>query len=279
MDFNKQSIHGGKVYRTVSSLAITGVFFTVGLLVFAFSGYLVMSRILTAVLTSVAVLCIGALMSLSWIKRLENGIMKKLSVTFISIILGCAVMWLIAIWAFIIMSYNVENITPIQGAGLILFVKIVVILSLQLIVASFIAAMVTRFKATYVPFQAISFISYLFVDFYITFALLCVRIKLNSALDFNEMFVVSDNIGILGTRLMFTLLILAIVFIGATNGIIRAMYTRQARQMAYILDEQDQELVEKRLNRQLEDLQTALNNGTITQAEYDEKRTDLLRRF
>ena len=269
----RQRVHGGIVYRSLSTAAILGIFLAVGILTFSFAGFLRMSTATVGVVLSIAVVCLGLLMSLVWVRKLENGVLKTTSIVFLSIIGFCALLWLAAIWMFIIMLYNVENVTDSQIAGLSIFAKISVLLSLQLLVASFVANQIVRFKATFLPFQVISDASYLFVDFYVSFALLCIKIRVVTS----DIFSVSEDIGFLGSKLMITLIVMGCVFIGVSNGIIRAITNNRIRRTAdYIAEEETQE-VEDAIQKKMALLESLHDRGVVDDATYEKEKTNMFR--
>ena len=289
LDDTKGFMKGGKIYKTISSISIAGIFVAVGILVFALTGYLKLSPALFGLVFSIAVLCMGLVTTLPWVRRIEKNQVKKLSFLFIGFIGLCALLWLIAIWVVVGLINAGDAITDNAIAGTMLFVQITVVLSMQLLISTFIGNMILRFGKELIPFQVVTGISYLFLDFYITFALLCIRI--NPAI---PELTVAESISLLGSRFMITLLILSLAFMGVSAGVMKSIETRRIRHTTEILIDKNSPLFENVDGEQsstqstseqnkessqdrLEKLKNLYEQNLITEEEYNAKRADILK--
>ena len=77
LDDTKNFMKGGKIYKTISSIAITGIFVAVGILVLALTGNLKLSPALFGLMFSIAVLCMGLITTLPWVRRIEKNQVKN----------------------------------------------------------------------------------------------------------------------------------------------------------------------------------------------------------
>lgn len=289
LDDTKNFMKGGKIYKTISSIAITGIFVAVGILVLALTGNLKLSPALFGLMFSIAVLCMGLITTLPWVRRIERNQVKKLSLVFIGFIGLCALLWLITIWVVVGLINQGSAVSDNAIAGTMLFVQITIVLSMQLLITTFIGSMILRFGKELIPFQVITGISYLFLDFYITFALLCIRI--NPAIPELS---VADSISILGSNAMITLLVLSLAFMGVSAGVMKSIETRRIRHTTEILVEKDSPLFDNVDNGEkdtkpeqsqgkespedrLEKLKKLYEQNLITEEEYNSKRADILK--
>ena len=286
---------GGNAYRAIRAVAIAGLFVAAALLVFTITGFFSMSVAIFGLIASIAVICIFGVMSLPWVKRLENKQAKRASIVFISFIAVCALLWIISIWMIVALINMGEGASEGQVTTLLWFIKLTVIISLQLLISSFIGHTIVRFGKELIPFQVVTFLSYLFVDFYLSFALICVRIKPATAID--KAFSVLDAIKILGTQFMVTMFILALVFMLISNGVMKSVEANRVRHSTEIVaqhsfgeegisivteetkrEEKEQKTKEEdSAEKRLEKLKKLFEQNLITEKEYQEKRNEILK--
>ena len=290
---------GGSVYRLIRSIAIAGLFVAAGLLVFTITGIFSMSAAIFGLISSIAVICIFGVSSLPWVKRLENKQVKKASIVFISFIGICALLWIIAIWMVVALINMGEGASEEQLTTLLWFIKLTILVSLQLLISSFIGHTIVRFGKELIPFQVVTFLSYLFVDFYLSFALICVVIKPATAID--QAFSVLPQIDILGTRFMVTMFILSLVFMAISNGVIKSVEANRIRHSTEIVaqhsfgeegisivteqpakkeeEEKEEKKDEISLEEKLHKLKDLFDKNLITEKEYEEKRAEILKQM
>ncbi|MCR5553260.1 MAG: SHOCT domain-containing protein [bacterium] len=276
---------GGKAYKILSACAITGVFAAFGLLVFAITGFFHLDAILVGLIVSVITASLGIITILPWVRRIEKGELKKMSIVFISLIGVCILLWFVSVWTVVILFK-----TQSESIGALVFVfnliKATIVISAQLIVSSTIANVILKYKTTFIPFQIVTYLSYIFIDVY-----LC--ILLFSLVVTNETVYVSDAIGVLGNRYMITFLILSFVYSAVSSGIMKSIETRKTKRVVNgvsettenaLTENEEQEEAKQEAPKQpksaaerLENLKVMHENGLITDAEYDAKRADILK--
>ena len=274
---------GGKVYRTLAGCAITGVFLAFGLLVFALTGFFHLDAILVGLIVSVITASLGIITILPWVRRIEKGEYKKMAIVFISLIGVCILLWFISVWTVVILFK-----TQSESIGALVFVfnliKATIVISAQLIVSSTIANVILKYKTSFIPFQVITYLSYLFIDVYLCILLFCLVIT-------NETAYISDSIGVLGNRYMITFLILSFVYSAVSSSIMKSIEVRKTKSVVNGVNETTENAITeteqeakpeapkqpKSAAERLENLKVMHENGLITDAEYDAKRADILK--
>ena len=265
-----KKITGGKVYQAITHSAIIGIFIAIALLVFGIMGFLPLGKYVVGAIISVVVLCLSLISTLPWVKRLEEGKMKKLSTMFLVFIGVCAVLWLICVWMTIIISSK-PDATEAEISTLLVLIKIVVIASAQLMISSYVGNLIIRFNKSLIVFQIITVLSCLFIDFYVVYLFACIQVLPEIH--------VADGISLLGNKLMITLLILSVIFVAVANVIIRVADTKRMRVASETIfsNEPQSQPAEETVNDKLQKAKNLFDQGLITEEEYEQKRKELLK--
>ena len=290
----RKYVKGGKTYRTVSTIAILGVFAAIATLVFGVS-YIGLSPAVFGIALSIGILCLSLLTTLPWVRRMEQNQVKKVCIVFLSLIAVCAVLWLIAIWMVIIMVYNAESVGETMVATMLLIVKIAIILSTQLLISSFIGNMILRYGKELVIFQVVTSLAYLFIDFYITFIFLNFQVNPAAAASGGDWIGMGD-LSLLGDKFMITTLVLSVAFATVSSTVIKSV---EAHRMMRSVDaiagsgiELDEDYVptaesmaqagtpvaaeQQSHEQRLEKLKNMYEQNLITEEEYNKKRAEIL---
>ena len=210
---------GGTLYKILTTVSIVGIFIAAGILVLAATQVFKLSAGLFGTVAMIGILCLALVSMLPWVRRFERNENKPVAIAFMSVISACAVLWIVSDWLIVAMVTS-----GVGGVALLWFVKIAIILSLQLMVADVVAVMVLRFGKTYLPFQIITYLSYAFIDFYVTFLLCCIHINGGDIQ-------VGPAFGVFGSKAMIALISLAVVFAAISSSILRFIQTRRLRNM------------------------------------------------
>ena len=272
---------GGRLYKLLATIAMVGIFVAAGIIVLAATQVLKISPGLFGTAVMIGILSLALISILPWIRRIENNEYKTVSIAFVSVIAVCAVLWIISDWLVVAMITN-HN----AGVALLWFVKIAIILSLQLMVADVVAVMYLRFKKSYMPFQIITYLSYGFIDFYLTFLLCCINIA-------DGKIKVSNAFGLLGSHLMIALIALAVVYAAISSSILRFIQERRKRNMVNDYYEgkiknldTDEEVQEKEEPKEepketpeqkLEKLKKLYDQELITKEDYEAKKAEIMK--
>lgn len=296
---------GGKLYRLVNNVSIVGLFLAVTLIILMVMKTIPWSSGMVGLVLAIAIICFCLILALPWVRKLENKEFKVLSYVFLGLVALCCILWVIADIV-VIKEFNaiksISDSDPTdaeQGKfikGLIYslkYLKTTLFITIQFSVASFVATSITKFRKTMIPFQAITYTAYAVCDFWISGIMMSV--KINSNLDFSKNVefgdVFSANSGFLKflvSRVMITILVVAIAYViiaGVVNKKQEARRVSNATEdLAFsgeeknVVHEQDVQAnhVESAEDK-LMSLKKMLDNGLITQEEYDEKKTDILK--
>ena len=93
-----QSEPDSRLYRTISMTAILGSFVIAGLLVLAITQVFKMNSTIFGFLGTLGFFCVGCLLILPWIKKLEKGEFRKTSIVFLCFVVVCVLLWIISLW-------------------------------------------------------------------------------------------------------------------------------------------------------------------------------------
>lgn len=273
-----------RLYKLVSNIAIIGVFVSVAILVLGIFKIFEMNSFIFGIVATIAVLSIACFLLLPWVRRFGKGESKKISLVFMVLIIACAVLWLVCVYMFIGI-YNKSKVDGFDAKSLVTplnFVKATLIISMQFLMASLVAETVIRYRKKMIVFQAITYLSNLFFDFYITFFLGCLSIS-------NEGMALSDKAKILGNKFMVVMFVISIIYMAISSAIMKKQEAKRftlAVQDNYDMDGQRRSKDEKAEEVQpavqspeekLESLKNMLDKNLISQEEYDKKREEILK--
>lgn len=271
------------LYGIIQTISIVGLFLAVGLIALATTDVLHMSTGLIQFVGIIAVICLCGLMSLVWARNLERGKQKIVSIVFLSIIGAVCLLWVIAICVVMGLIRKGDAATDKELVNSLRFIKIVLIISVQFICGTTIGSVITRYGKSMIVFQVIMYISNIVVDLYVSCWLFLFKIN-NGEVSFATE---SGLFTILTSKGMITIAVLAIVYVSLSNSIIkRVELKRQKYQIENYGDKIDKKEAEqqeqsnvqpvKDNKQKLVELKSMLDDGLITQEEYDEKRKKLL---
>lgn len=273
-----------RLYKLVSNIAIIGVFVSVAILVLGIFKIFEMNSFIFGIVATIAVLSIACFLLLPWVRRFGKGENKKISLVFMALIIACAVLWLVCVYMFIGI-YNKSKVDGFDAKSLVTplnFVKATLIISMQFLMASLVAETVIRYRKKMIVFQAITYLSNLFFDFYITFFLGCLSIS-------NEGMALSDKAKVLGNKFMVVMFVISIIYMAISSAIMKKQEVKRftlAVQDNYDMDGQRRSKDEKTEEVQpavqspeekLESLKNMLDKNLISQEEYDKKREEILK--
>ncbi|MCQ2382941.1 MAG: SHOCT domain-containing protein, partial [Clostridia bacterium] len=175
------------------------------------------------------------------------------------------------------------------NAGIIQLVRITLVISFQVIIASFIGKFIIKYHAKYIPFQVIAYMSKLFLDFYLSTMLFGIQIG-------TDEITFSSNISnlLFHNRVILGFLILSVVYLGVAYGVINEARKRRVRNSILAknrklnkdiglmdLDDEDEEDLKNApaandAEAQLEKIKSMFDKGLITKEEYDAKRQTII---
>ncbi len=271
------------LYGIIQTISIVGLFLAVGLIVLAATGTFHMGTGLVQFVGIIAVICLCGLMSLVWARNLERGKAKVVSIVFLSIIAVVCILWIVAVCVVMGLIRKGDTVSEKELANTVRFIKIVLIISVQFICGTTIGAVITRYGKSMLVFQIIMYVSNIVVDLYVTGWLLLFKID-GTDIAFNS---ASGLFAFLTSNAVYPIAILALAYVSLSNSIIKRIeLKRQKYQIENYGDRIDKKEVEaqaqtnaqpvKDNKQKLIELKSMLDEGLITQEEYDEKRKKLL---
>ena len=284
---------GGKLYRTISSIAIAGLFLAVGIIILAVMQMFNMSVTLGCSVAVIAIICSSCLIALPWIRLIERGEFKRTSIVFLCLDIVCGLLWIVC--AILVSSIITKSIngtmTETYTYNTLRLIKVTLVITVQFFVSSFIGTGITKYRSTMVAFQVIAYLSYLLFDFFVSIILFCVEFS-GGEINFNsELFAVINN------RPMWTLFVVSIFYCAISSGIMNRQVLRRAKNMAddAFMDSVKDEVELRKAQREgkdvvdlteaknesaeekLEKLKNMYEKELITKEEYEEKRKNILK--
>ena len=276
----------GKWYKRINTIAIVGIFAAVAIIVLSISGiWFKMSAFMFGVVGTIAILCAGLLLSLPWVNKYEKGTYKKLALVFIIFYGVCALLWLVCLYLGIGLYNGAKagNVSEGYVVATANFVKISLLLSLQLMLSSVVATGIIKYKKSNYFLQGIAYASYAFFDFYFTYLLFC--INFNAIGTSGNVF--SESIKLLGSKYMIVFLVLAVIFIAISNIIMNRDDNRKMQQaIVSVVEQQNENGKTKEAEtkeavetpeEKLAKLKKMYDNELITKEEYESKKADILK--
>lgn len=273
------------LFKLLQNVAIFGIMLIVGIVVLFATRWMPLNNVFVEFAVVVGLLLIGVLLVLPWAKYLEEKQYKIASIVFLAATGVCVVLW--EICAMIIFHfYRAKTI----DLSIVHLVRITLIISFQVLVASFIGKFVIKYRAKYIPFQAIAYLSLAFIDLFASVMLSGIIIKDG---DINY----SQDVLMFAAKL-WPILALSFVYLGIVYGIIVNSRKRRVRNAILAKDrklnqdiglidlgdddEEDEKPAKSKaddVEAQLEKLKSMLDKGLITQEQYDAKRQSILEKM
>ena len=304
----KTPVDGGKLYKIINTCSTIGLFLTVGLVVLMIMGTIKCTSSVVGIVAAIAILCFSCILALPWIRKIENNEFKVLSYVFLAIVAVCCLLWIISDIV-IISQYKAikasalnDNLTEEESTklfnslvGALNYLKAAVFISIQFSVASFVATGITKYRKSMLPFQGITYISYLFCDFWISTFLFTINVKKINASnvgDLDKIFQINENVlTFLTSKAMVTIFVLAIAYVIIANAIIKRQDQRRmknatedlAKGRVPIVGGEDsapaavQAEPVQTPEEKLEKLKSLYEKQLITKEEYEEKRNNILK--
>lgn len=286
----------GPIYKILTNVAIVGLFVAAGILVAGIvsGGF---NRWITLALLIVAILCLGLLLLLPWVRKIENKKTLPLAWTFVGFTCACVLLWVISAILIILIYDKVDHgtITDGFGIGCVIFFQIALIISLQFVLAQVVASTILRYQKKYIPFQVIMYLSYAFADFWLTCLTLCLQYNIAT----HEIDFVQGLWAFLASPPMYTMFSVALVYCLLSTAVINSIEKRRyynARQDVTDAIERHAEMLNEQIEAQangvaqaqapqddtkakLGKLKEMLDEGLINEEEYNKKREEIINKF
>lgn len=266
-----------KLYGILSNVSITGLFISVALIVLITTQVIKLNSVIVTIIALFLASCIACVLGLPWAKRLENKKHKKICIAFLIAVAVCYILWVVCIFLVMNILVKADSQTASTLNGSLTFIKISIIITMQFMVASLIGNVVTKYKKSLLPFQVITYFSNIFVDFYFTFFMLCLKIDETKAIQINS------NAKFLTSKAMIVLIILAVLFTAISNKLMRVIETRKLKNITEdmsqtrVIGNENDEVNEDSMEAKLEKIKNLYEKQLITKEEYEEKRAEIIK--
>lgn len=268
----KSKMNNEKLYRLIQTIAVIGIFVTVALAIMMSFKVINYTSVTLSIVLIVLIVSVSCMMVLPWVKQHSKGEFKILCYVMFALTAFSCVLWVADIIVGVKMADAVKAENTQQLLGQLKFLQISLFLTFQIIVANSIASCAVKYRKTMIAFQAITYISNLYIDFYGSYALWFVKIG-NDGLSF------ASNYGFLTNKISIMFAVMALAFVAISNGIIKRMDKRRQRDaLAPMFDDNKKQnnIDEKSVQQRLKELKEMLDNNLISEEEYAKKRDELI---
>ncbi len=275
-----------KFYQVINNIAIFGSFIAVTLFILGIFKIIHMTSFIFGITATIALISVGCLMILPWLRNYQKGISKKTSMIFMVLVATCTILWLICVYMGISLFNNskTESVSVPELLNTLNFVKITLIVSLQFMLASLIANTIIKYRKNLIGLQIITYISNLFFDLYVTCFLLCIKISTEKGLE------ISNSISFLTNKLVVVLFLISIIYMLISSKILKTVDEKRIRfaiEEEYNLDGTKKEsktpnsisttIETTTIEERLASLQSMFDKNLITKEEFEEKRKEILK--
>ncbi len=271
----KQKMSHEKLYRLIQTIAVIGLFASVALAIMMSFKVLPYSTATLSIVLVVLVISASCMMVLPWVKQLSKGEFKILCYVMFGVAAASCILWTADVIVGVNMVNTIQDSSSAAAISQLRFLKVSLILSFQFIVACSVASFVVKYRKTMVAFQVITYISNLYIDFYGSYALACIKIT-NDGLSF------VGSTAFIGNKFAIMFAVMALAFVSISNAVIRSMDRRRQREaLAPVFESQEKQTAATALNgksvqEKLKELKSMLDDKLITEEEYAKKRDELI---
>ena len=283
----KQKREQSKLMRVLQLSSIAGIFIIVAAIVFMIFGIIPANAYVIDVLGLVGILAIACILATPWVERLEQkDFSRKVCIVFISVISVCAFLWVVC-W---LLTMHVIINKLDYSAILFNLVRISLILTIQFLVASTITYVLLKYKKTMILFQAVTYLSNLYIDFYATYIIVCLNIVGGD--------VKFPGSGVIFSKFMIALLVIAFLYVIISNAVVKSQERKRTQRVTenYFAGElnengevvQTSETGEQAMveptpvqtpEEKLKRLKNMKEEGLITEEEYEQKKAEIMKDF
>lgn len=278
------------LFTILQTISMLGIFVSVGLVVLLFTGMISFSVGVFALIAIVAIICASSASCLPWAKRLHRHEHKVMSIIYLCCTAVCTVLWIAAVIVVCIIFKRLADNQQLNVANFIAgfkYIQATLVITIQFIIANFVAFAITKYKTRLITFQAITYISSLIVDIYLSALICCVVLTTDGV-------ALGGAIPFLFNKVTLSIFILAAVYTLISYCIIcgvrrRKLHFRNRRSVTFLddaLEDIEDEIQSTTISSQpdnsedatqkLKKLQELLNQNLITQDEYDKKREEII---
>lgn len=291
-------VKDGKIYKLLQLLSISVFLAVAVLLVFEVFKLLPINATANGFIISVGVVGLGGMVALPWVRVFESFKDEKpiriTAIVMLSVIGVCVILWIICVWLIVSIVKNFDIKSLAYVANSFNAIRATLIASLQFVIASNITMNVVKYRKTLLPYQIMSAVAKLFIDVWFILAFLAFSINAKGDFEINKAASIFTN------RWMWAFLVIAVLLTGFPSYIFRRTDRKNLlkaknqtlkedlKEMLGVDDKKPSENQTENKPAQanaagggsvedkLKKIKDLLDNGLITQEEYDAKRADIL---
>ncbi|MBD5131836.1 MAG: SHOCT domain-containing protein [Clostridiales bacterium] len=283
----------GRLYRYVQLAGICVIIISAAILMFSTFRLIKLNSTGYGIVFSICIVGFTALAALPWVRVIERVKDKKffiIAIVFLAIIGLCAVLWITCVWQIISIFNNVvygeAEAVEQSVINSLNVIRASLIVSLQFGMVSNIVMNYIKYRKTLLPYQIMSGVSSFYIDFYISLLLTAFTITPHGMESVPYALHIISNgwvAAFFGIAVV-TLSLSGIVFwrtdrrrliITANTALENSGKTKDDSGAADGEKRSDDATGESALER-MKKLRALLDEGLITQEEYDAKRNDIL---
>lgn len=278
-----------KILSILTYVAIIGLFVDVALVVLGLFRVIPFSTNLFEAIGIIGVICLSSLLIIPWIRYIANKEHKILSIVFLCFVGVCTILWIVSIVLMVGIFKEGDKMSDKTTADMLNTIKASLLITIQFCVASSITSNILKFGKKWIVFQIIMYVSLIYIDFYFTSLILCMKISAGG-------FKFVTSLTYVGDKWAYVLLSIAFMYSVIASAIMnRSKYGFRRRRglfanttIAEDIDEEDRKMIadmagtkqaEPDAKKRLAELKEMLDQGLITQEEYDAKRKDIIEKL
>ena len=288
----------GKLYKYIQLIAISVLIIAIVLVVLGAFQVLSMGTTAYGIIISIGVVGIGGFVALPWVRVFENLKDKRYritAITFLAVVGVCVVLWIVCVWLIIglvekgISGASEEILDDLLDS--LNLIRISIIISMQFVVASYVAKNIIKYNKTLLPYQIIAGVAQLYIDFYFCLILTAITITTEGVeLSSTAIFLTNKLV-----HALFAIFVIVSIFPGIVFRRVDKRRLLEARASAQnkapgeyysvttdvaadgengtdSAKTEDSDSADEKLKK----IKSLLDQGLITQEEYDKKREDIL---
>lgn len=280
MDNNKKF----SLLKLLTNVSLYLMLFIIAIIVVSLFGYISLGAGLVKLLLVLCVICASTWLAMPWARRLQSDSkLKTVSIVFLSLVGVLAVLWIIGIF----MSANLieiiskavsneveEGVLAESTTAVARYLKWVVVIFIQFILANFIATTIIKYGKEKLPYQVILYVCGLFLDVFFVKVLFLFKITEDYSL-------VVNNGEFFESKFVWLLFVLSVIILIASSAFNKRYEKRRRKEIesGEITPQQNKKQEDSResIEGKLEKLKNLLEQKLITQEEYDAKRQEILK--
>lgn len=293
-------VKDGKIYKLLQLLSISVFLGVAVLLIFEVFKLLPINATANGFIISAGVVGLGGMVALPWVRVFESFKGEKpiriTAIVMLSVIGVCVILWIICVWLIVSLVKNLDTKSLAYVTNSFNAIRATLIASLQFVIASNITMNVVKYRKTLLPYQIMSALAKIFIDVWFTLAFLAFSISAKGD------FVINKAANIFTNRWMWAFLTIAVLLTAFPSyvfrrtdrkNLLKAKNQTLKEDLKEMLGGDDKKSVENKdankpdpfsagdesVEQKLKKIKDLLDNGLITQEEYDAKRADILNRI